>query len=440
MDLWGNLKKDELVVKEKLKAPSKKSIGVVRFRILDLDSSTKELWRSLANTVKRVTNCYWRTWLSLHHAIGNTKRTQQFFVDSRAYWEGTTGLKPVCEVDPLPYDIQKKILEEIKSQYPMVNNRCIELTVQLLNKKEVIKKKSRKGSNIPRWMRILADDGEFPNSSSPLPIPFDKRNSGIIAPISDDEDFQLYLHLDRIERPGKKNAGSTKQVVRLKTRGEKQTAILWKIAQGECDFAHSNLVFQESKGRWFAHITYYKPKAARQKLDHSRVAFLHPAKSQPWWLRISGYHHFMGGREGRHVAHAREQLLTSRWSRQEAYQFASGARRRHGRDRAIGKVHLLKTRWHDFVKTANRQLVHDVVTKCLETNCGRLVYFQPARSIRSSRFLHNTGKVPGRVDNTSWDWSQVQSLLARKCDEVGIDFTVRKVGERKYQTPDSKVA
>ena len=426
-------------VAKESKAANKKKIGVVRFRILDLDQPTRELWEFLATAIKRLTNCYWRSWLTIHSAIGNAKRTQQYLADLTAYYKGQyPGLKPLCDVDPLSPEVHRKVLAEIKSQYPMLNNRCIELAMQLLGK-DVIKKKSSKG-NMPRWIRILADDGEFPNSSSPLPVPFDKRNSGIIAPMSDDEDFQLYLHLDRIERPGKKYAGSTKQVVRLKTRGEKQSPILWKIAQGEYEFAHSSLVYKESKDRWFAHICYRMPKVAKQKLDQRRVAFLRPAKKQPWWLRIDSYHHFMGGREGRHVAYAREQLLTSRWCRQESYRHASAARKGHGRDRAVGRVHLLKNRWHDFVKTTNRQLVHDVIAKCLETNCGRLVYFQPVGPIRNNRFLHNAGKVPGRMDNSSWDWYQVQRLLARKCDEVGIDFKVCKVGERKYRTLESRVA
>ncbi len=429
-----------IVAKEKeKKAPNKKSIGVVCFRILDLDPSTTELWEFLANAIKRLTNCYWRSWLVAHTLIGNVKRTQQYFADLTAYYQGQcSGLKPLCDVEPLSPEIHRKVLEEIKSHFPTLNNRCIELAIQLLGK-DVINTRSNKGT-IPRWMRILSDDGELPSSSSPLPIPFDKRNSGIIVPATDDEDFQLYLHLDRVERPGKKYATSTKQIVRLKTRGDKQTAILWKIAQGEYEFAHSRLVYQESKNRWFAHISYWKPKIAKPKLDHSRVAFLRPATKQPWWLQIDGYHHYMGGREGRHVAHAREQLLTSRWSRREAYRHASAARTGHGRDRAIGKIHLLKTRWHDFVRTANQQLVKDVVAKCLETNCGRLVYFQPVGDKRNSRFLHNAGKVPGRKDNTSWDWYQVQKLLARKCDEVGIDFKVYRVGERKYRTPESRVA
>ncbi len=414
-------------------AKGKKPVGFVRFEILGLDQETKDHWEFLANAIKRLTNCYWRSWLIAHTQEGNDKRTQQYLADLKAWHEaGGKGTKPFCEVEFVTPEIQKRIRQAIKDHYAMVNDQCVQLAIQRLWK-DAIKKKSSKGS-VLRWIRILADDGEFPSVSSPQPIPFNSRNSGIIVPPSDDEDFQLYLHLDRIEQPGRKKATSTKQRVRLKTRDHKtvrKRAILWKIAEGkEYEFAGSHLVYRESKNKWFAHICYRKRKTAKPKVNPDRVAFLRPARQRPWWLRIDGYHHYMGGQDGRHVAHTRQQLLTSRWGRQESYKHASDARRGHGRDRANGRVYLLKDRWNDFSKTANERLVHDVVTKCVEEKCGRLIYYQPTGAARENRFLHLAGKVPGRVDNTSWGWSQVHDLLARKCKELGIELTTRKFGQR----------
>jgi hypothetical protein len=70
------------------------------------------------------------------------------------------------------------------------------------------------------------------------------------------------------------------------------------------------------------------------------------------------------------------------------------------------------------------------VTKCVDEKCGRLIYYQPSGAARENRFLHLAGKVPDRVDNTSWGWSQVHDLLARKCKELGIELTTRKFGRR----------
>lgn len=407
---------------------------MVRFEIVGLDQETKDRWKLLANTLKRLRNCYWRSWLVAHTQAGSVERTQQYLADLKAWYEaGSTGEAPKREVECLTPEITKTIEQAIKRHYAKVNDRCVYLAMQILGK-EMFTRKSSKG-NQPRWVRILADDGEFPSSSSPQPIPFDRRNGTILVPTSDDGEFQLRLHVDRIERLDKKYATSSRDVFTLKTRGgnlAEQRAILWKIAKGdEYEFAGSNLVYQESKDKWFAHICYQKQKVAKPELDPNRVAFLRPAKQRPWWLRIEGYHHYIGGRTGKYVAHVREQLLTNRWSRQEAYQYASSARRGHGRDRAVGRVYLLKNRWKDFVKTANQRIVHDVIAKCVEKSCGRLVFYQPIGPVRENRFLHLAGKVPGRTDSTGWDWSQVQRLLSSKCDELGIKFDVRKVGERK---------
>jgi len=187
----------------------------------------------------------------------------------------------------------------------------------------------------------------------------------------------------------------------------------------------------ESKDKWFAHICYQKLKVPKPKLDPKRVAFLRPAKLQPWWLRIDGYHHYVGGRSGKHVAYVRQQLLTNRWSRQEAYQHASSARKGHGRDRAVGKLFKLQDRWKDFVKSANQQLAQQVIELCKAHKCGKLVYFQPIGPARESRFLHTAGKLPDRPDQSSWDWGQVQSILAYKCQQAGVELEVRRMGESR---------
>jgi len=289
--------------------------------------------------------------------------------------------------------------------------------------------KSSRGA-VPRWMRILADDGEYPSSSGVLPIPFDKGNSEIIVPATDNDSFQLQVRVDRIERPERSYATSTKDVCRL--RSNRQTRILWQIVNGEFVFAGSNLVYYESSGKWLAHI-YYQARKGEEKpeLESRRTAFLRPALKRPWWLRIDGYHHYVGGRDGKHVAYVRQQLLTDRWGRQESYQHASSARKGHGRDRAVGKIVKLKDRWKDFVKTANQLAAKQAVDLCVSQKCGRLVYFLPIGPVRESRFLHTAGKLPDHRDNSSWDWSQMQSILAYKCQQAGIDLEVRKVGETR---------
>jgi len=83
------------------------------------------------------------------------------------------------------------------------------------------------------------------------------------------------------------------------------------------------------------------------------------------------------------------------------------------------------------VKTANQLAAKQAVDLCVSQKCGRLVYFLPIGPVRESRFLHTAGKLPDHRDNSSWDWSQMQSILAYKCQQAGIDLEVRKVGETR---------
>ncbi len=407
----------------------KGSINVVRFEVVGLDSATRERWKALAQSVKRVTNCFWRVWLAGHNQAGNPKRVRQYLADLQTWHkDGAQGEPPVCEVQCLTTEMTSAIRAAVRSEYPELNSRCIELTLQVLGRR-LFRMKSSKGA-IPRWMRILADDGEFPSSASPMPIPFDKGNSEIIVPTADGEAFQLQVRVDRIERPDRSYASSTKDLCRL--RSNNQSPILWQIANGELIFSGSNLVYREAKNKWFAHIYYQaRERTESPELNARHTAFLRPAQQQPWWLRIDGFHHFVGGRNGKHVAHTRQQLLTDRWGRQESYKHASSARKGHGRDRAVGRIDKLQDRWKDFVRTANQQLAQQVVALCVEHKCGKLVYFQPTGAARETRFLHTAGKSPDRPDNSGWDWGQVGSILQYKCQQAGIKLEIRKVGETK---------
>jgi hypothetical protein len=410
-------------------ATGKGRVKVVRFRIIGLDSETRSRWKSLGQSVKRVTNCFWRSWLSAHNQLGNPARVREYLAELRAWHKaGGKGSPPVCEVQCLTNEMTSAIRAEVRSTYPELNNRCIDLTLQILGRRAFHMKSSR--GAVPRWMRILADDGEYPSSSGVLPIPFDKGNSEIIVPATDNDSFQLQVRVDRIERPERSYATSTKDVCRL--RSNRQTRILWQIVNGEFVFAGSNLVYYESSGKWLAHIYYQARKGeAKSEVEAHRTAFLRPAVKRPWWLRIDGYHHYVGGRDGKHVAYVRQQLLTDRWGRQESYQHASSARKGHGRDRAVGKIVKLKDRWKDFVKTANQLAAKQAVDLCVLHKCGRLVYLLPIGPVRESRFLHTAGKLPDHRDNSSWDWSQMQSILAYKCQQAGIDLEVRKAGETR---------
>ncbi len=147
-----------------------KPVGFVRFEILGLDQETRSRWEFLANAIKRLTNCYWRSWLVAHTQAGSVGRTQKYIADLRAWHQaGRKDTKPSREVECITPEIQEQVRQAIKRHYAMVNDQWVQLAMEILGK-TAFTRKSRKG-NHPSWVRILLDDGEFPNSSSPLPIP-----------------------------------------------------------------------------------------------------------------------------------------------------------------------------------------------------------------------------------------------------------------------------
>ena len=62
--------------------------------------------------------------------------------------------------------------------------------------------------------------------------------------------------------------------------------------------------------------------------------------------RLSSLH---GWSRGRYVAHTREQLLTSRWSRKEVVSTRQRCQKGAWTGEGRRQVYLLKSRWHDFV-------------------------------------------------------------------------------------------
>lgn len=408
-------------------------IRAVKLKVVRLDRETRNRWRHLSHQCKRIRNSVWRRWITWHTSQGNAGEVSHYMVALRN-WHADKGNgrgpKPKCAIRPMPPELEKLIRKGIQADYPDVNERPMSLTLQIVLQ-QLIHTKTVLGS-FPKWMAILGDEEGSPASIRPQPIPFNARNAQILLPTNPREPYRLKLRIDRILDPERKIAKSTEDIVVLQVgRGHDKSsssraAILEKIAKAEYEFTGSNLVMQPATGQWYVHIAYRIPDCALPVLDPTKVAMLRAATNRPWWLRIDGYNHWLGGKTGRHVAHIRSQLLLQRWSRREAYKHASSARRGHGRKRAVGRVYLLQGRWRDFVKTSNQTVVKRVVEKCIDNGCGHLIYFQPSREMGKRKFLATAGKVPGREDSSGWDWSQVASLLESKCAESGIKVTIHK--------------
>lgn len=162
----------------------------------------------------------------------------------------------------------------------------------------------------------------------------------------------------------------------------------------------------------------------RYELDPAETAMLTAPESHPFLLHTRDRDFWIGG-NGKNVEYVRHHLLVNRWGRQESYRYAGSNRKSHGRKRAIAGQQKYELSWRDFTKSFNCQSASRIVKILLEMGIGTLEYTKG--SDRS--FLAKAGKVEGRQDSTGWDWYQFESILKRKCDEVGIAVVVHEPSE-----------
>jgi len=428
------------------------AVRVAKFRVAKLPDDQYRKWCDLGEAMRRVTNQYWRLWLVWHSlpadpVSGDVKTPSSTlildYIKERTVWAKAAtgdakGRGPKSPVRPVPKECGNWLYHQLCLGFPEISRTTITLVMDLEQKR--LQSRPAAFGSFPSWMRILADDGGFPNSSQAQPIPFSSRSCRLVPPQQDGEMWRFFVKADRQpgdDRPG--HCPETEFILETAQRGGKshrdrklasQTAILEKIAAGECKLCGSSIVRDKRTKALFAHVAYRKKAGATTMpdLDPKLTIVLMPGRRRPWLLRIDGRTRWVV-RDGNFVAHKRRCYLTDRWSYQESYRFAaSSSRKGHGEPRALFRLDKLRRGWTAFVKSFNHVVAHRTVDACVAEGVGRLVYIQPRGDKRDTRFLFTAGKVPGRRDATGWDWHQVQAFLAYRCKAKGIELVVR--GER----------
>jgi len=432
-----------------------KTVKIERIKVAGVENGdfaeARQRWMHLADTMRRVTNDLRMLWFSEHFAASNHIAVRNWMRADTTWAQtpkGERGKRQYCPVRCWPAEIVKTVYAKLRHLHPFVHTRCV--TLALNTEQKSMKTAKAKRSAYPRWMKTLAGDGEFPSSSGPLPILFDKKNGRLNY--REKENFWTFrLYIDRLPSGNGKPAKSTEDVLRLKTGGRRLRKLrntLELIAAGAWEFKGSRLAYQ--RDGWYLLLCYQMPSQEKPQLDRDKTAYLSPAVDRPvhLWvdtkhievprkqntggpltLLVGGFPLYLG-RHGRDVEHLRRSLLVQRWARQESYRYASSARKGHGSKKAVEKLKKLSLRWRDFVKGYNERLAADVVKQMVNSGTGRLVYFQPEGRRAERRFLATAGKVPERRDSTGWDWFQLKTLLARRCQEAGIAFVCHKLGAK----------
>lgn len=400
------------------------TVKTMRYEIVGWQGDPKDAkarWMELADECREIVNVIWQQWEVYHVGLGNDVKVQRFAEDLRAYRRGETKDKPKLGVHCWDSPFGKTVYRKLTERFPSVHLRVVVLLMDIVKKRMSGKDVEGKWAI---WQAVLMNRQGRPNCVHDQPIPFDRASCKPFSEAGEKgTNYWLEINLTRVPRPGKV-ATSICDRVQLKARGS-GLAIMRRMVSGEYKFCGSKIVFDSSRRKWYALLSYNDHVEDVENPELTETATLHALRDSPWAFWIGGNWEWFGGC-GSYIGATRRRLLTSRWSRQEQYRYAGSSNKGHGRERAMQGVEKLSRGWKDFVKTVNHQLTRAVVMRCIDRRVKRLIYLQPAGDKRETRFLTVDGKVPGREDATGWDWAQVGSLLSYKCKELGIHLEIRK--------------
>lgn len=390
-----------------------------------IDTDRRARWRDLSVLVQQMQNRMWQIWLCHHANQDSAAQLKRHFELYRGWQQAdkkTRGDKPKWPLVCIDKHLSNAIYHRIADEFPSVNTRTRGL-VQNKWQSSLTSRKSTSGS-LPGWVAILFAMESVPSFTRPLPIPFDKENCRLFV---DGEHIKLELRIERLCDSAKIAKPSVIEHVSLmlnRKKARSQRAIIERIIAGEYAFKGSSLVFDKMTGKWFASVSYEMPDAsARQPLDANKSLDLIPGKRSPWVVRCtSGKKRdaWRFGGNGLHVDNVRRRILRERQERKAHYRWAGANQKGHGRRRGAEVWTKLRDRWLNFVKRYNHELTTRLVRMCVERGIGAVVYHPPVEEHRDRYFLTKAGNYPN--SGMSWEFFQVKTMLAYKCQERGIDF------------------
>lgn len=394
----------------------------------EIDREAREKWKQLAIDCQRMKNRLWQIWL-VHHSVNNSAQQLRDHLDAFAEWKkAKDGPKPKWPCNAVEPPLSKSadsrsFYRILSSEFPHVNVRTRGLLTNAWQSR-LNKRKAASGS-LPGWVSILFANESLPSYTRPQPIPFDKDNARLSKA---DGKYLIDLRLVRDIETGKSHVQRCELMLRKRKSGSFR-AIMDRILAGEYQWKGSSLVFD--RGKWYASISYEMPARTPENLHAERTLYVLPGKRAPWLLlsvdERGKRDAWMYAGRGVVIGHARRAVLDERASRKEHYRFAGSNAKGKGRKRATATWAKLSSRWMDFVKRFNNETTRRIVDIASDRGVGRIVYWQPIGLQRDRSMLSRIGNRPGSA--MLWDWFQVGTMLAAKCQEMGIAFETTKTGE-----------
>jgi hypothetical protein len=424
------------------------------FKFCSGDKARRQRWLDISVDLQHASNRWWQVW-EQWHVQNRSVEQMKAFLDVYAAWRanGKQGDKPKPPVEAVPKELAKLLYETISREFRRLHSRT---TVLFLNRiqQTVVKRKSASG-NLSGWLSILFAYEGRPSFTRPQPIPFDKQPKSpqveLLPPADATQNWRVRIRIEAAEVPGRVGKGgrppvrqSVVEVCELMTRKRKvgrDKSELEKVVAGKAKLLGSYLVYD--RGKWYIKFT-IDEEIEKLQLDADKVARLRAGRGTPWYLWVPGRRRpGRRGGFGYYIAGMRRKIGYERRERKEHYRHAGSVSKGRGRKRATAAWTKLSDRWRRFVKHVNQNFTTQIVRELVRQGIGKLEYWQPEPGSRfaESRYLARQGKTPELRDGTAWDWFQVKTVLAYKCQRAGIEFVAVKHGASKDdETSSGEVA
>ena len=411
------------------------------FRFCNGDKVRRRAWRQLASRMQMMTNRMWQIWLVWHINNGSADKLRVHFEAFNKWKEsGKVGKKPEWPVKAIPSELFSSKFPE--SVYRIVSHVFPDIAcrTRVLAEKRwrdtLSKRKSSRGS-LPGWVAILFSCEAQPSFTHPLPIPFDKCSG---KGFRKDKEGNYWLDI-RVERLGERvNFNDSLQLMLNRRKARHTRVIVDKVISGDYDFKGSMLKLDDRTGKWFVLLSYSSPPES-YTVDPGKEIHLVPGKSSPWVVfTVKGLLRdaWRCGGSGRHVTYFRGQLQANRWARQEQYRWAGSVQKGRGARRAKAVWPKRSSRWRHFTKKYNEIVAKRIVEVAVSRGIGTVVYHQPKESQRDKCFLFKSGRESR--SSMTWDWFQMKSLLASKCEAYGVDFETAVTRQSEEEEAEEREA
>jgi len=403
---------------EKMRA----AIRVAKFEVDSVDGADwkqlNERWFATMDLCRKAANLYYETWLVWHVQNRSALKLIEWFERRKA--EGIKEAGP-CPVEVLPKELAKLIYNTISHRHRSIQINVVTLLMQVLYK-SLSSGKAAKGS-LPKWSAILLHNEGMPMfTRQDFPIPFSPVNAKLIV---DGEHRWIELKTWRLPVEGKAACVAVTDRIKLRMTGKRckeQLLKFEKIASGEWAFKGSELCYDRNNKKWFVNLCYQCPSHVAE-LNPAQVAYLVPGRTRPFHLIVEHEaNQWLQGR-GHHITAMRERVWTKRAELNYGTKKTTSLRGGHGTKAAMKWRERWSRVWREFAKRVNHKVSKDAVDWCVLNGIGTLIYCKPNGRSAERRM------VSGNYKNSTWEFFDLGSKLAYKCNDRGVVLKVLEFGK-----------